>query len=46
MGTFFLRSLALSVPISDYDAIMKNFNAIAIALTNENFNAIAISNNG
>ena len=32
--------------ITDYDAIMKNFNAIAIALTNENFNAIAISNNG
>ena len=29
---------------ADYDAIMKNFNAIAIALTNENFNAI--SNNG
>ena len=31
---------------ADYDAIMKNINAIAIALTNGNFNAIAISNNG
>ena len=30
----------------DYDAIMKNINAITIALTNGNFNAIAISNNG
>ena len=30
----------------DYDAIMKNINAIAISLTNGNFNAIALSNNG
>ena len=36
----------VNISVADYDAIMKNINAIAISLTNGNFNAIAISNNG
>ena len=42
-----LRELSRRVQAEpDYDAIMKNINAIAIALTNGNFNAIALSNTG
>ena len=36
----------VNISVADYDAIMKNINAIAISLINGNFNAIAISNNG